>query len=222
MKKFILVFLSSLLLQLPAKADIVPNDVATIEALIDLHKTMMDVYKSGETQEEITAASQFSVKELAQKVNNVKHNLHLKLSKGYAVLQQVAMMTSLVEKSYHCIRNYESFLEMTASIASSKPLVLLKAYDVTKVCQKRVSKIKTLIEFNTAAQANLMRLDDRERMDMLYLLQSEIDGLENYLSWQTFHLKMYSQGHLKFASIWDMMNSEALDVIAANAIALMS
>ena len=222
MRKIIIAFLASLLLHLPAKADIVPNDVATIEALIDLHKTMMDVYKSGETQEEITAASQFSVKELAKKVNNVQHNLHLKLSKGVAVLQQVAMMTTLVEKSYHCIRNYESFLEMTASMTSHNPLILLKAYDVTKVCQRKVKKIRDLIEFNTAAQANLMRLDDRERMDLLYLLQNEISSLEDYLSWQTFYLKMNAQGHLRFTSIWDMMNSEALDAIAANAIALMS
>ena len=225
MKKNLLKFVLSLMLLLPAMnamADIVPNDVATIEALIDLHKTMMDTYKSGETQEEITAASQFSVKELSEKVNNVKHNLHLKLSKGVAVIQQVSMLATLVEKSYHCVQSYTQFLNTTVEMVRSKPLVLLKAYDVTKVCQRKINKIKLLIEYNTAAEANIMRLDDKERMDLLYRLKSEISSLEDYLAWQSFFLQMSSSGHLRFSSIWDIMNSEALDQIAANAIALMS
>jgi hypothetical protein len=225
MKKNLFKFVLSLMLLLPAMnamADIVPNDVATIEALIDLHKTMMDTYKSGETQEEITAASQFSVKELSEKVNNVKHNLHLKLSKGVAVIQQVSMLATLVEKSYHCVQSYTQFLNTTVEMVRSKPLVLLKAYDVTKVCQRKINKIKLLIEYNTAAEANIMRLDDKERMDLLYRLKSEISSLEDYLAWQSFFLQMSSSGHLRFSSIWDIMNSEALDQIAANAIALMS
>lgn len=221
MKTKITIILLSLCLH--AKADVIPmpHDVATIEALIDMHKTLMSLYQSGQTREEIAAASQFSLKEMSVKANNVLTNLHLKMSQGYAYLQYAAFLVRMVEKSYNIIEDYSDFTSKTLKLTRNNPLILLKFADVTSTCSKRIKKIKQLIELNTTVELNLLKLDDKQRMEFLFLLDNELNCLSNYISWQAFYIDMLRSGYIRFESIWDIMNSETLDYITANVIALM-
>lgn len=222
MKRFSLYLLLPValcLLPFKANAAVVPGDVATIEALIELHKTMMDIYKSAMVQEEITATSQFSVKEMAKKYNNVMSNLHLKMAKGYAYLQLAAVLARLAEDSYDTIRKYEQFTEQAYSLAKSKPFSLFRYAEVTNNCIKRVKRIKNLIVSNTEITSNLFRCDDKRRMQFVLLLEGEIDGLHDYINYQLFNFQMMNAGYIRYDSIWDIMNNEVLERAAAEAIA---
>lgn len=222
MKAKIIIILLSLSLSVRADVIPIPHDVATIEALIDLHKTLIDLYQSGQVQEEVTAASQYSLKEMSKKANNVLSNLHLKMSKAYAGLQQAAFLVRMVEKSYSIISDYTEMSTKVFKMTGSNPLILLKYSDITLKCSKHIKKIKELIVLNTSIEANLLKLDDKQRMDFLFLLDNELDILKSYISWQLFYINLLNQGHLRFESIWDIMNSETLDRIAAEVIASIS
>lgn len=222
MKAKIIIILLSLSLSVRADVIPIPHDVATIEALIDLHKTLIDLYQSGQVQEEVTAASQYSLKEMSKKANNVLSNLHLKMSKAYAGLQQAAFLVRMVEKSYSIISDYTEMSTKVFNMTGSNPLILLKYSDITLKCSKHIKKIKELIVLNTSIEANLLKLDDKQRMDFLFLLDNELDILKSYISWQLFYINLLNQGHLRFESIWDIMNSETLDRIAAEVIASIS
>lgn len=224
MRKFIAILCFMSCLSITCKADDiipVPHDVATIEALIDMHKSLMELYKSGEQKEEITAASQFSVKEMAKKFNNVASNIQLRLKQGYAYLQYAYMLVKMVEESVNIIDDYAEFTEIVLSKVDTNPIILLTYADVTKHCESKIKKIYNLIELNTAAQANLLKLDDERRMQFIYALSGELSSLRDYISYQLFLMEMYKKGYMPFASIWDIMNSETLDRIAAEVIALM-
>lgn len=222
MKAKIIIILLSLSLSVRADVIPIPHDVATIEALIDLHKTLIDLYQSGQVQEEVTAASQYSLKEMSKKANNVLSNLHLKMSKAYAGLEQAAFLVRMVEKSYSIISDYTEMSTKVFKMTGSNPLILLKYSDITLKCSKHIKKIKELIVLNTSIEANLLKLDDKQRMDFLFLLDNELDILKSYISWQLFYINLLNQGHLRFESIWDIMNSETLDRIAAEVIASIS
>ena len=224
MRKFIAILCFMSCLSLSCKADDiipVPHDVATIEALISMHKSLMELYKSGENKEEIATASQFSVKEMAKKYNNVASNIQLRLKQGYAYLQYAYMLVKMIELSVNIIDEYTDFTQNIFSKVSSNPWVLVLYTDVTLTCEKKVKKIYNLIELNTAAQANLLKLDDERRMHFMLALETELYSLKSYISYQAFHMQMYKQGYLRYADIWDIMNSETLDRIAAEVIASM-
>lgn len=222
MKAKIIIILLSLSLSVRADVIPIPHDVATIEALIDLHKTLIDLYQSGQVQEEVTAASQYSLKEMSKKANNVLSNLHLKMSKAYAELEQAAFLVRMVEKSYKIIGDYTDMSTKIFKMTGSNPLILLKYSDITLKCSKHIKKIKELIVLNTSIEANLLKLDDKQRMDFLFLLDNELDYLESYISWQLFYIQMLDSDYISFESIWDIMNSETLDRIAAEVIASIS
>lgn len=224
MKRFIAILSFMSCLSFSCKADDiipVPHDVATIEALISMHKSLMELYKSGENKEEIAAASQFSVKEMAKKYNNVASNIQLRLKQGYAYLQYAYMLVKMIELSVNIIDEYTDFTQNILNKVSSNPMVLVLYTDVTLTCEKKVKKIYNLIELNTAAQANLLKLDDERRMQFLNALYDELNSLKCYISYQAFHMQMYKQGYLRYADIWEIMNSETLDRIAAEIIASM-
>lgn len=224
MRKFISILCFLSCLSLSCKADDivpVPHDVATIEALIDMHKSLMDLYKSGEQKEEVAAASQFTVKEMAKKYNNVVSNIQLRLKEGYAYLQYAAMLVRMVEQSVNIVGDYAEFTRIVLSKVDTNPMILVMYTDVSLTCEKKIKKIYNLIELNTAAQANLLKLDDQRRMHFLYALSDELTALKSYISYQLFHMEMYKLGYMRYADIWDIMNSETLDNIAANVISLM-
>ena len=115
-----------------------PQDLPTIEALIDLHKMIKGQEDAARDRIAVSFGEQSMVTKGANKFNDVRTTLNTKLSNGYSYILLAACLSSTANSLYKLIQEYSEFAQLSAKYTTKKPMVawyfataLAKRYDET-------------------------------------------------------------------------------------------
>ena len=118
------------------QAGILPNDLPTIEALIDQHKECMSAEDDSNRQLAANASIKAMVKDVAQKYDDVKSILDKKSNDALSYLALAAEMSRCVTNTVRLTNEYSEFTRFAADHLKGKPLVAWYANTVLQSYQQ--------------------------------------------------------------------------------------
>ena len=121
-------------------AGILPNDLPTIEALIDQHKECMSAEDESNRQLAANASIKAMVKDVAQKYDDVKSILDKKSNDALSYLALAAEMSRCVTNTVRLTNEYSEFTRFAADHLKGKPLVAWYAFEANYKVSKEISK----------------------------------------------------------------------------------
>ena len=126
------------------QAGILPNDLPTIEALIDQHKECMSAEDESNRQLAANASIKAMVKDVAQKYDDVKSILDKKSNDALSYLALAAEMSRCVTNTVRLTKEYSEFTCFAADHLKGKPLVAWYAFEANYKVSKEIKNIRKL------------------------------------------------------------------------------
>ena len=170
-----------------------PNDLPTIEALIDLHK-MIKGAEDGAT------------------------TLDSKLSNGYSYVLLAACLGSTANSMYKLIQEYSEFAQLSAKYTTKKPMVAWYFAEANLACSREIKNIKALYVTMTASGLNVMKASMDEKLNLVNSLKTSIDTMRGIIDSAYCWASIVAIGGFHYDYIWDILNSEVTDEIATGLI----
>lgn len=209
MRKIIIVFL--ILLTAEAKADVhgvLPDDVATIEALIDAHKKM----KSAEDLAVLELTAIKTEQSLSQKAmsayNQTRTILNKRLSDTNSYLMLALQITNVAAKCKNLVENYAEFTSIVYEYAKDKPFAMLYYTRANYVLQKEVRRMSQLIAGYTAAGLGLLKATLEEKHHMLSMIDAQIAKMNRVICHNSVICRGMVNTGVKKYHILDMFQSK--------------
>lgn len=219
MKKKGLMILAALLafVQLPTRAGAafdLPNDMATIEALIDLHK----VIKKDEDRSLAHIASSFGEQSLvtkgAKKFNDVRTTLDTKLNNVHSYVVLGSTLTYTGMSLYKLADEYADFTTNTYKYVLKKPMVGWYYAEANLACSREIKNLKKLYLALGASGINVMKASMEEKLDIVLRIKESIENIRGIISGANLWCSIVTTGGFRYDYIWDILNSEVTDAIA--------
>ena len=220
MRKGIVIFMGLALCSCPIHAEIIemPSDMATIEALISLHKIMKSEEDKAMEKIAVSFGEQSLVTKGANKFNDVRTTLDSKLNNAYSYVIFAASISSTANSLYRLIKDYTEFTGATASSVMKKPMVAWYYTEAMYACNREIKNIKALYATMTASGLNVMKASMDEKLDLLMQLKTYIDNMRGIIDNAYTWCSIVAIGGFHYDYIWDILNSEVKDKIAEDVI----
>ena len=186
-----------------------PNDLPTIEALIDLHKMIKGAEDGARDKVALSFGEQSMVTKGADKFNDVRTTLDSKLSNGYSYVLLAACLGSTANSMYKLIQEYSEFAQLSAKYTTKKPMVAWYFAEANLACSREIKNIKALYMTMTASGLNVMKAS---------MLKSYIDNMLRIIDQAYVWCSIVAVGGFHYDYIWDILNSEVTDEIATGLI----
>ena len=113
-----------------------PQDLPTIEALIDLHKMIKGQEDAARDRIAVSFGEQSMVTKGADKFNDVRTTLNTKLSNGYSYILLAACLSSTANSLYKLIQEYSEFAQLSAKYTTKKPMVAWYFAEANLACSR--------------------------------------------------------------------------------------
>ncbi len=219
MRKAIIILLGLTMCLSPIRADFeLPGDMATIEALISLHKVMKSEEDKALEKVALSFGEQSIVTKGATKFNEARTTLDSKLKNAYSYVLLATTLASTSTSLYKLIEEYTEFTSSTVSTLTSKPMVGWYYTEAMFACNREVKNLKSLYTTIAASGINVMRASMDEKMDMLFKVKTSIDNMRGIISNAYTWCSIVAVGGFSHDYIWDILNSEVTDKIAEDVI----
>ena len=203
-----------------------PNDLPTIEALIDLHKMIKGAEDGARDRVALSFGEQSMVTKGADKFNDVRTTLDSKLSNGYSYVLLAACLGSTANSMYKLIHNsmykliqeYSEFAQLSARYTTKKPMVAWYFAEANLACSREIKNIKALYVTMTASGLNVMKASMDEKLNLVNTLKTSIDTMRGIIDSAYCWASVVAIGGFHYDYIWDILNSEVTDEIATGLI----
>lgn len=209
----IAIFLTTVL---PCSAEVipVPNDGATLEALINLHKLIK--HKEDDALAKVTASygEQSIITKGAIKFDSTRTKLDSRLNNAYSYVILGAALASTGTSLYKLIDEYATFTSATTKTMFNKPMVAWYYTSAMYACAKDVKELKKMYLTLSAAGVNVLRATMDEKLSLVYLLKDYIDDMRRIIDEAYMWCSCVVMGGFHYDYIWDILNSEVTDAIA--------
>lgn len=209
MRKIIIIFL--ILLTAEAKADVhgvLPDDVATIEALIDAHKKM----KSAEDLAVLELTAIKTEQSLSQKAmsayNQTRTILNKRLSDTNSYLMLALQITNVAAKCKNLVENYAEFTTTVYEHAKDKPFAMLYYTRANYVLQKEVKRMSQLIAGYAAAGLGVLKATMEEKYHMISMIDAQIAKMNRVICHNSVICRGMVNTGVKKYHILDMFQSK--------------
>ena len=197
-----------------------PNDLPTIEALIDLHKMIKGAEDGARDRVALSFGEQSMVTKGADKFNDVRTTLDSKLSNGYSYVLLAACLGSTANSMYKLIQEYSEFAQLSAKYTTKKPMVAWYFAEANLACSReiKIKNIKALYVTMTASGLNVMKASMDEKLNLVNSLKTSIDTMRGIIDSAYCWASIVAIGGFHYDYIWDILNSEVTDEIATGLI----
>ena len=217
--KRIIVFIMGLAIGFnPIHAIEMPGDMATVEALISLHKMMKAEEDNAMEKIAVSFGEQSLVTKGAKKFNNVRTTLDSKLNNAHSYVILAAALSSTANSLYRLIKDYSDFTQAASSTLMKKPMVGWYYTEAMYACSREIKNIKALYTTMAASGINVMKASMDEKLDMLMELKTYIDNMRGIIDNAYTWCSIVAIGGFHHDYIWDILNSEVKDKIAEGVI----
>ena len=219
MKKMFMIIMGLAMFLCPMRAGVeLPGDMATIEALISLHKMMKSEEDEAMRKIAVSFGEQSVVTKGAKKFNDVRSTLDSKLNNMHSYVIFAASISSTANSLYRLIKEYSEFTNAATSTVLKKPMVGWYYTEAMYACSREIKNIQALYATMTASGINVMKASMDEKMDMLIQLKTSIDNMRGIIGNANVWCSIVAIGGFHHDYIWDILNSEVTDKIAEGVI----
>lgn len=192
----------------------IPHDVPTVEALIDLHKTMAKYEEQSKKQEISSTQSNAHHTKVAQKWHDVRDTINSKLD---VANQWIGIATTASRTSLDILKLTKEYVEFTRFMTKEighKPFVAWYYSEANYEVYKRVKFVKKSIATIVSAETNILKASMSERAEMIWNVDLEVQQIRDIINNAMFWMKccVYSYIHIDY--IWEILNSDVIDGIA--------
>lgn len=201
-----------------ASAYVLPKDLPTIEALIELHK----VIKKDEDKALARLATSYGEQSLitkgANKFNDVRTTLDTKLGNAYSYVVLAGAISSTANTLYLLGREYADFTSRTAKHVAHKPIVALYYADANLAVSREIKHCYALYAAVAASGINLMKASMDEKLELVMTLKNSIDKARYIIDNANLYCQLVTDYGWKPDYIWEILNAEVTDEIAKQVI----
>lgn len=202
------------------RAGTLPNDLPTIEALIDAHKKM----KKAEDLAVLELTAIEETHSLTERVttafNKTRTVLNKRMADANSYISLAAQLTGVTLKLKDLIENYEDFTTRTYEHALDKPLVMAYYANVHLKLVREVNHVKTLVAGFTASGVNLLKATMREKFAVLGKIENAIFRINSMIWHANLMCRGMVNSGVKIWHIKDILNDKETAAIADKLIAL--
>lgn len=169
-----------------AYADVIPipEDVPSIEALIDAHKKM----KKAEDLAVLELGAIEETHGLTERVtaayNKTRTTLNKRLSDGNSYLSLATQIVNVTVKLENLIENYKDFTTLTYQYALKKPYVLVYYTKANYKLSKEIKHLSAIIGEYTASGLGILKATLEEKYRMVNMIEVSISAL-NRIIWRS-------------------------------------
>jgi hypothetical protein len=206
--------------QLSFGADVfdLPDDLPTIEALIDMHKTV----KRDEDRALSRIATSFGEQSLvtkgAGKFNDVRTTLDTKLNNACSYVLLGSAMAYTGMSLYKLADEYADFTTNTYRHVLKKPMAGWYYAEANLACSRELRNLKKLYLALGAAGINVMKASMDEKLDIVMRIKESIDNMRSIIGGANIWCSIVTTGGFRHDYIWDILNSDVTDAIAGEII----
>ena len=216
--RIIVIALVSIICPLTGQAGILPNDLPTIEALIDQHKECMSAEDESNRQLAANASIKAMVKDVAQKYDDVKSILDKKSNDALSYLALAAEMSRCVTNTVKLTKEYSEFTSFAAAHAGSKPMVAWYTLEANNKVYKELKNIRKQYLAVAATGTNFFRATNKERMNIIWTLNQSITNMRDVIQQAYMWCDLLVGGYVHEDHIWEILSSPVLEDIGKTVI----
>ncbi len=216
--RIIVIALVSIICPLTGLAGILPNNLPTIEALIDQHKECMSAEDESNRQLAANASIKAMVKDVAQKYDDVKSILDKKSNDALSYLALAAEMSRCVTNTVRLTNEYSEFTRFAADHLKGKPLVAWYAFEANYKVSKEIKNIRKLYLAVAASETQFFRATNKERMNIIWTLNQSITNMRDVIQQAYVWCDLLVGGYIHESHIWEIIDTSVLEEIGKSVI----
>lgn len=219
-RKLILTIVLSLIMAIPLSAALIPDDIPTIEALIDVHKRMKGAEDLAVIELTAIEETHSLTEKAAKAVNETRTVLNKRMSDANSYLSLALQLTNVTLKVKNLIENYADFTTLTYEYALKQPLVMVYYVNANAKIKKEVEHISTLFAGYSAAGLNILKATMEEKYRVLGQIQNAVARINMIISHANLVCKGMLNTGIRIYHIEDIINNKTNKSIADELIAL--
>lgn len=201
--------------------DVTPDDLPTIELLIDAHKLIKKQEDLSLVQlTEISTTHKTWTEEAVEKYNKTRKTLNKRLSDVNDYLKLALMITNSTLKLKKLIENYADFTSITYSHALKKPYVMIYYAKANYQLSKEVKHLKEMALTFAVAETSILKATMKEKYVMLGRIETSIDKMNRIISHTDLVVRSILIRGLKIYHLQDLLDDDTTDLLADKIIAL--
>lgn len=219
MKRFsILLSLMFLVLNMTKANVVIPEDMPSIIALIELHKKMAKAEDQSVKQVTESSVIQDQTTNHSSKFNEVRNTLNTKLNNVHQVVLLGSLQARVALNVKDVINSYYEFADLVRSNLGRKPQVAWYFAEANYQIYERIKLLKNTFPMLFVSNSPLLKASLSERIELFYTIQSQIDIINGIIRQAYLWCRCVTIGGFHYDYIWDILNSDVCSKIADNII----
>lgn len=192
-KIILFVILVSLVSPCSIFAAVAPDDLPTIEALIDVHKRMRKAEDLAVLELTTIEETHSLTKKSTIDFNRTRTALNKRMSDVNSYLSLALQLTNITLKVKNLLENYVDFSETTYRHALSQPFTLAYYVNANVKIKKEVEHVSKMVAGFTAAGINLLKATMQEK----YMVLGQIDTAVGRINRVISHANLVCRGMVR-------------------------
>lgn len=191
-----------------------PNDLPTIEALMNLHKCIKKDEDAALARVVTSFGEQSLITKGTIKYNNLRSTLDSKLNNAYSYMVLASALSATSISLYKLTSEYAKFTETTFKTVQKKPFVAWYYTDANVAIAREIKHLRKLYLSLAASGLNLMKASMDEKLDLIFTLKNSIDKALSIINKANLYCFLVTDCGWKPDYIWEIKNSAIRDEIA--------
>lgn len=185
-----------------------PDDILTIEALIDAHKKMKKAEDLAIIELTTTAGTQEITKKAAAKYNETRKMLNQRLADVGSVVTIASSLVSLTQQLKNLTESYVEFTETTYKNAKRKPFLMLVYTNANMQIANEIKHITKCCTDYALFQTNVLKSTMDEKRQLLNFLSAHIASTQRIINRATLTCRSALTTGVQMYHVDQIINSE--------------
>lgn len=211
--KHLLIVMTIFLLHASCSAIEMPKDIPTIEALIDLHKTIKKDEDAAMERIYTSLGQNNLITKGAKLFNKARTMLDSRLNNVYSYIVLASSISCTANSLYKLIDEYKDFTVNTYKYVGKEPFIAWYYTEANASIAREVKHCEELYAFFAASGMNVMRSSMSDKYKLLSIMQLSIDRARNIIYSANIYCRAMIFGDWKPDYIWEILNSNVRDMI---------
>lgn len=194
-----------------------PADLPTAEALMELHKKVARAEEEAKNKLSFATGVRTEVKKATTQFYEVRDVLNTKLDAASQWFVLAGGISRLSLQVVNLTKDYLAYQKFFLDHAK-KPEIAFQFATCNYMVYKKVRLIEKSMATLAASNFNLLKCTMKERMQLIWDLQSEIGQIQGIISSSYWYARCIVLGGFHYDFIWDILTSDVTDQIAEDVI----